>query len=191
LIKKRPQKPLHGGSIIPEIILAHLNRLCLISPMRNCIACLLGLTLSVTSPLEAAPAPPVAATVDLLAPITDTPVTSVRVGQQFRVRITAKGLDLTANKSTTVTYTLSVLPRNSKVPITISGRVSAQLTLPESEGGAGQTTARMAGIAGQQETTYLLTVPNYVPEGIATLTLTFRSKDAGRFSVNRKVEVRL
>lgn len=144
-----------------------------------------------SSPLGAAPNSPIAATMDLLAPITDTPITSVRVGEQFRIRITAKDLNLTANKSTTVTYALSVLPKNSKIPITISGKVSGQLTLPESKGGAAQTTAEMAEIAGQQAATFLLTVPNYVPEGIATLTITFKSKDAGRFSVNRKVEVRL
>ena len=126
-----------------------------------------------------------------LAPGSKTQIKSVRVGKSFQIRIIGKDLNQIANRNTTFTYTLSVLPTGSKTPISISGKLSGVMTLPKSEGGAKKTAEELASLKGNTGETFLVTVPDFMPAGQATLTLSLSAKNAGAVTISRKIAIRL
>ena len=126
-----------------------------------------------------------------LAENSNTQISSVKVGRSFRIKLTGKNMNLIANRNTTFTYALSVLPTGSKTPVSISGKLSGVVTLPKSEGGAKKTTAELASLKGTQSDTILVTVPDFMPAGRATLTLSVAPKGAGAVNLSRKINIRL
>jgi hypothetical protein len=127
----------------------------------------------------------------LLSPQTNKIITSARVGSDVKISVTANDLNLVANKETTFTYALSVMPDGSNTPVIISGKFSAKVTLPESEGGAARTRKDMAGLAGAQTATGVVTIPDFMPAGKATISLSVVGAGAGAISLNRSLTIRL
>ena len=88
------------------------------NPMKSTFLSIVALSL-VSSSLAVAQSKKIGASMSFFAPGTTTQINDVRVGKSFEVRISAKDLNLIANRNTTFTYTLSVLPKGSKTPISI------------------------------------------------------------------------
>ena len=127
----------------------------------------------------------------VLSPTTNLAINSVRIGQQFKVEITAKDLNLIANKKIALTYVLSVLPKGSNTPITVSGKITGLVSLPISKGGAAATTSELASLAGSEIQSELVTVPDFMPEGTATLTLVLATSKVGTISLSKTLNITL
>ena len=133
----------------------------------------------------------IAGSMKFLAPGTNREVSSVRVGRSVNVAISVRDLNLIANKDVSLSYALSVLPKGSNTPTTISGKFSGKFTLPASEGGATKTKQEMADLAGTESTSGILTLPEFMPAGVATVTITLTTKQAGSININKKLNITL
>jgi hypothetical protein len=127
----------------------------------------------------------------ILSPTTNQPISTVRIGKQFKVRLAVNDLNLIANKNITYTYVLSVLPKGSNTPVTISGKISGRFTLPASEGGAVKTRDEMADLAGTQVTGGIMTVPDFMPVGTATLTISLTTPNVGNINFSKNLKIQL
>ena len=131
----------------------------------------------------------ISASVKFLSPATNQEIKSVRVGRSMRVKTTIRNFDLLANKNVTVTYALSVTPKGSNTPVTVSGKLSGKLTLPSKLGGSQQTTKDFADLKGTQSGTDFITIPDFMPAGVATVTITISTKNVGSASVSKKLNL--
>ncbi len=126
----------------------------------------------------------------ILSPGTNTEVSSIRVGDAVKIVITAKDLNLLANKSVAYTYVLSVAPKGISQPITLSGRITTKLSLLPENGGAAKTAEGMAGLAGTQTTEGTITIPDSMPEGVASLAIVVSSK-SGNIIIKKNIKITL
>jgi hypothetical protein len=135
-------------------------------------------------------APKISGNLRILSPITDQEVSSVRVGDTVKIVVTERDLSLLANKTVTLNYVLSVVPKGINNPITLSGKITGKVTLLPADGGATETAAKMAALAGSQTAEGLVTVPDSMPEGVATLTVVIGTKE-GFISIRRSIKITL
>lgn len=126
-----------------------------------------------------------------LSPATNQEVSSVRVGKPVKVRVSVSDLHLLAGENVTLTYLLSVLPEGSNTPTSISGKISGKFVLPKSEGGINKTREEMASFQGVNANAEILTIPDFMPVGTATVTITLATKDAGGINISKKLNIRL
>ncbi len=126
-----------------------------------------------------------------LSPATNQEVSSVRVGKPVKIRVSVSNLHLLAGENVTFTYLLSVLPEGSNTPTSVSGKISGKFVLPKSEGGITRTRDEMASFQGVNSAAELLTIPEFMPVGTATLTLTLATKDSGTINISKKLNIRL
>ena len=126
-----------------------------------------------------------------LALRSNTPIKSAKVGQTFRIQLVGQNLNLIGNRQTTGTYTLSVLPAGSQTPVTISGKLSGLMMLPKSQGGARKTAQELASLRGTTRETLFVTVPDFMPAGRATLTLSLSARNAGAVTLRQGINIRL
>lgn len=131
------------------------------------------------------------AKIQFFAPGTTTEVSSVRIGNSLKVRLSATDFDLIANKNTTFNYVLSVLPKGSNSPITLSGKFTGKWTKLGPDGGAAATRVEMIGAAGFHSTIELITVPDFMPEGSATLTISLVATNAGTVNISKNITITL
>lgn len=129
--------------------------------------------------------------IKFLSPATNQEVTSARVGKNVKIRVSVSDLHLLAGENVTFTYLLSVLPEGSNTPTSISGKISGRFVLPKSEGGINKTRDEMASFQGVNAAAELLTIPEFMPVGTATLTLTLATKDSGTINISKKLNIRL
>jgi len=116
-------------------------------------------------------------------------VNAVKIGQDYVIRWTDKDLNLLANKNATLNYSLSVLPKGLSAPVSFSGRLSTKVTLPASEGGAQQTSAELAQLAGTRSYEQIITIPDVLPEGDGTITISLSVTGAGSITATKRVKV--
>lgn len=150
----------------------------------------LALTLALTS-LPTFAATKISGSMKVLSATTLEPITSARVGQQIKLKIIVNDLDLIANKKVTFTYALSVLPEGASTPTTISGKLSGPFTLPSTEGGAKKTKTEMAGLAGKQSVSGLIEIPDFMPEGKATISVSIAGSDVGSINLSKTLTIKL
>jgi hypothetical protein len=129
----------------------------------------------------------ISASLRFLSPYTNKEIRAARIGSEVRVLASMKNFDSLANRNVTVTYALSVTPRGSNTPVTISGKLGGKFTLPPNLGGARQTRIEFADLAGSQYGTDVITIPDFMPAGVATMTITIRTPDVGSVSVSRQL----
>lgn len=142
-----------------------------------------------TSSVSSFAAGKISASLQFLSPATNKQVSSVRVGRAVKVKTSLKNFDQLANQNATVTYALSVTPKGSNSPVTVSGKLAGKLTLPPKLGGAKQTRKEFKGLAGTQSGTDVITIPDFMPAGVATVTITIKTKNAGSVSVSKKLKL--
>jgi hypothetical protein len=138
--------------------------------------------------MNAAP-PKISGSFQLRAISTNREVNTVKIGQDYVVRWTDKDLNLLANKNATLNYSLSVLPKGLSAPVSFSGRLSTKVTLPTSEGGAQQTSMELAQLAGARSYEQIITIPDVLPEGDGTVTVSLSVTGAGSITVTKRVKV--
>ena len=138
--------------------------------------------------MNAAP-PKISGSFQLRAISTNREVNTVKIGQDYVVRWTDKDLNLLANKNATLNYSLSVLPKGLSAPVSFSGRLSTKVTLPTSEGGAQQTSMELAQLAGTRSYEQIITIPDVLPEGDGTVTVSLSVTGAGSITVTKRVKV--
>ena len=139
-------------------------------------------------PMEAAP-PKISGSFQLRSISTNREVNTVKIGQDYVVRWTDKDLNLLANKNATLNYSLSVLPKGLSAPVSFSGRLSTKVTLPASEGGAQQTSVELAQLVGTRSYEQFITIPDVLPEGDGTITISLSATGAGSITVTKRVKV--
>ena len=122
---------------------------------------------------------------------TNKEVSTVKIGRDYVVRWTDKNLNLLANKKATLSYSLSVLPKGLTAPISFSGRLSTKVTLPASEGGAQQTSLELAQLTGTRYYEQFITIPDVLPEGDGTITVSLSVSGAGSITATKRVKVTL
>ncbi|MES2657749.1 MAG: hypothetical protein V4689_03975 [Verrucomicrobiota bacterium] len=127
----------------------------------------------------------------ILSPKTNKEISSARVGQDVKLKYSVTDIHLLANKNVTLSYVLSVLPVGSNTPVTLSGKLATVVTLPANEGGAAKTKKDMASLAGLQSAVEILTIPDFMPAGKATLTVTLSGAGAGSVSVDKTLNIQL
>ena len=120
---------------------------------------------------------------------TNKEVNTVKIGQDYVIRWTDKNLNLLANKNATLNYNLSVLPKGLSAPVSFSGRLSTKVTLPASEGGAQETSAELAQLAGTRSYEQIITIPDVLPEGDGTITVSLSVTGAGSITATKRVKV--
>ncbi|MEO5914267.1 MAG: hypothetical protein ABIS50_08550 [Luteolibacter sp.] len=118
-------------------------------------------------------------------------ITSARVGQDVKLKLSVTDIQLIANKNVTLTYVLSVLPTGSNTPVTLSGKLAALATLPADSGGAAKTKKELNNLSGEQSSVEILTIPDFMPAGKATLTITLSAAGGGAVSVNKTLNIQL
>ena len=134
------------------------------------------------------PAPQIGATLKILDPINPLELTTLRVGQTFRVAVTGTNLNLIANQNVSLSYVLSVTPTGITTPIVLSGTVATKLTLPGPDGAA-QTTEGLSSLSGNQSAESFLTVPDFMPTGTATLTITFTTAGLNTITLQKSITI--
>ena len=127
----------------------------------------------------------------LVSPTTNKEITSARIGQKVKLKIRLNDFNLIANKDVAFTYILSVKAKGSSTPTTISGKLSGRFTLPASEGGAAKTRQETASWAGPQGGDEILVIPDFMPEGVATVTVTAKAATAGSVNLSKTLKIRL
>lgn len=127
----------------------------------------------------------------LLSPTTNKELTSARIGQRVKLKVSLNDFNLIANKDVQFTYMLSVLPKGSSTPTTISGKLSGKFTLPRSEGGAAKTKSETASWAGAEGGEEILVIPDFMPVGVATITITAKAADAGAVNLSKSIRIKL
>lgn len=120
---------------------------------------------------------------------TNKEVSTVKIGQDYVIRWTDKNLNLLANKTASINYSLSVLPKGLSAPVSFSGRLSTKVTLPASEGGAQQTSVELAQLAGTRSYEQIITIPDVLPEGAGTITVSLSVTGAGSITATKRVKV--
>jgi hypothetical protein len=148
------------------------------------------LTFALTS-LSSFGAEKISGSMKILSPTTNKEITTARIGQQIKVRIAVNNLNLIANKNVKFTYALSVLPKGSDTPISFSGKISGPFKLPASEGGAAKTKEEMASWDGMQVGTELITIPDILPAGKATLSVSLSGNKVGTITFNENLKIQL
>jgi hypothetical protein len=126
-----------------------------------------------------------------LSPTTKTEISKVRIGKSVLVKLSVKDLHLLADKNVTLTYALSATPKGSNTPIQVSGKLSSRLVLPESEGGLAATKRELSGMKGLHTMSELIQIPDFMPVGVATLTINLSTPSAGSISFNKSLTVTL
>lgn len=126
-----------------------------------------------------------------LSATTNEEITEIRVGQSFKIKFTETDLHLLANKNVKLSYVLSVVPTGANTPISISGKLEGRATLPSSLGGKTKTKREMASLEGTLSTAGILTVPDFMPEGVATVTLSVSSVGVGSISIDKSINILL
>jgi len=101
-------------------------------------------------------------------------------------KFSASNLDAAANKRTTLAYTISVVPAGSPQPIVLSGRLALTATLA---GGVAETKQQAAQYAGSQNWSGSLVVPDYLPEGSATLTMSLTAPGGGAINITKRFKI--
>ena len=139
-------------------------------------------------PTNAAPAK-ISGSFQLRTISTNKEVNTVKIGQDYVIRWTDKNLNLLANKNATLNYNLSVLPKGLSAPVSFSGRLSTKVTLPASEGGAQETSAELAQFAGTRSYEQIITIPDVLPEGDGTITVSLSVTGAGSITATKRVKV--
>jgi hypothetical protein len=139
-------------------------------------------------PTNAAPAK-ISGSFQLRTISTNKEVNTVKIGQDYVIRWTDKNLNLLANKNATLNYNLSVLPKGLSAPVSFSGRLSTKVTLPASEGGAQETSAELAQFAGTRSYEQIITIPDVLPEGDGTITVSLTVKGSGSITATKRVKV--
>lgn len=127
----------------------------------------------------------------VLSPRTGKEISNARVGEEVKARIFVNDLNLIANKNIAVTYVLSVLPTGSNTPVTLSGKLAGAFTLPEGSGGAPKTKKDLASFAGGQTASQLLIIPDFMPAGKATLTITLSGNGVGSINLSKMLNIQL
>lgn len=139
-------------------------------------------------PMKAAP-PKISGSFQLRTISTNKEVNTVKIGRSYIIRWTDKNLNLLANKQATLNYSLSVLPKGLSAPLSFSGKLSTKVTLPASEGGARQTTKELAQLAGTRTYSSTITIPDVLPEGDGTITVSLSVAGAGSITATKRVKV--
>ena len=139
-------------------------------------------------PTNAAP-PKISGSFQLRTISTNKEVNTVKIGRSYIIRWTDKNLNLLANKQATLNYSLSVLPKGLSAPVSFSGKLSTKVTLPASEGGAIQTTKELAQLAGTRTYSSTITIPDVLPEGDGTITVSLSVKGSGSITATKRVKV--
>lgn len=142
----------------------------------------------ITLQTNAAP-PKVSGSFQLRTISTNKEVSTIKIGQDYVVRWTDKDLHLLANKNATFNYSLSVLPKGLSAPISFSGKLSTKVTLPASEGGAQQTSLELAPLAGTRSYEQIITIPDVLPEGDGSITVSLSVSGAGSITATKRVKV--
>ena len=138
----------------------------------------------------AAPTPKISATAKLQGNLGGPEISSLTFGQQAVYALTANNLNLVANQRVTAEYTISVRPNGAGAPVILTGRLNLTATLPAEDGGAAKTTQEAASIAGLQTLTGTFTVPDSIPEGTATITVSLNASAAGKITVKKTVQLK-
>ena len=133
----------------------------------------------------------IAGSLKFLSPTTKTEVTKARIGKPILVRLFFKDLHLLADKNVSLSYALSATPKGSNTPIQVSGKFASRLVLPESEGGLNKTKQELSDLKGSHTVSELLEIPDFMPVGVATLTVTLTSNGAGSISFNKSLNITL
>ena len=139
-------------------------------------------------PTNAAP-PKISGSFQLRTISTKKEVNTVKIGRSYIIRWTDKNLNLLANKQATLNYSLSVLPKGLSAPLSFSGKLSTKVTLPASEGGARQTTKELAQLAGTRTYSSTITIPDVLPEGDGTITVSLAVTGAGSITATKRVKI--
>lgn len=133
----------------------------------------------------------IAGSLKFLSVNTNEEIKSIRIGKSLKIKLTERDLHLLANKNVTLAYVLSIVPKGSNTPIAISGKFVARATLPASEGGAAKTRQEMASLEGIQSFVGIVTVPEFMPVGVATVTVSLASGSIGAISFNKTINILL
>jgi hypothetical protein len=120
---------------------------------------------------------------------TNKEVSTIKIGRSYIIRWTDKNLNLLANKNATLNYSLSVLPKGLSAPVSFSGKLSTKVTLPASEGGARQTTKELAQLSGTRTYSSTITIPDVLPVGDGTITVSLSVAGAGSITATKRVKV--
>ena len=138
-----------------------------------------------------AASPTISGSFQLRTVSTNKEVSTLKIGRKYIVRWTDKNLNLLANKKATLNYDLSILPKGLNAPISFNGRLSTKVTLPASEGGARQTSRELAQLVGTRYYEQFITIPDVLPEGDGTITVSLSVSGAGSITATKRVKVTL
>ncbi|WP_264511423.1 hypothetical protein [Luteolibacter rhizosphaerae] len=141
--------------------------------------------------LQAAPAPKIAAAAKITNPGSSAEVTTLTIGNPYSYVVNTANGHLAANSLATLTYTISVTSPESTSPVSISGKVKLKATLPASQGGAAATTEQAASAAGAHTFTGNFTVPESLPEGIATIDIVLTTGKSGAVKFKKTYRLNL
>jgi hypothetical protein len=137
-------------------------------------------------PVQAAPKPKIIVSAKVTEVGSDAEATTLTIGDEYAYTLTATDAHLAANKALTLSYTITVSSPEAASPVSVSGRLSLQATLPESEGGAAKTTQETAAAAGTHTFTGLFVVPEGLPEGDANISITLSTGKSGTVKFNKR-----
>jgi hypothetical protein len=139
----------------------------------------------------------ISSSISISSPTTAQEISSARVGEQVKILISLSEAHLLANENVALSYSLSVLPTGSKTPVTISGKLAGIFRFPNDQGGAVRTSEETADWAGTKTAEGLITIPEFMPEGKATLTVSVARrgggirKGIGAIALQKTLEIKL
>lgn len=139
----------------------------------------------------------ISSSISITSPITTQEISSARVGEQIKMLISLSEANLLANENLALSYSISVLPTGSKTPVTISGKLAGVFSFPADQGGAARTSEETADWAGTKTAEGLITIPEFMPEGKATVTVSVlrrgggMRKGIGAITLKKTLEIKL
>jgi hypothetical protein len=135
--------------------------------------------------------PTIGGRLQVLSTVTGREVSQARVGSLLKLKFSDTNLHLLANQKVTINYVLSATPEGSKTPISFSGKITCKATLLPSDGGAAATTSGMAFLAGTQSDELVVSIPEYMPTGNATLTVSVSAPGVGTVALSKTMKITL
>ena len=131
----------------------------------------------------------------IVSPTTNKEVSQAKIGSDLLVRVSETDLHLFANKNVTFSYMLSALPKGSKTATSISGKIACKVTqglgIVAVDGSAATTSEEMSTLSGTQSDEAYITIPDYMPEGVATLTISLTGTGVGTITVTKSLRISL
>lgn len=135
--------------------------------------------------------------ISITSPTTTQEISSARVGEQVKILISLSEANLIANENIALSYSLSVLPTGSNTPVTISGKLAGLFRYPSDQGGSLRTIEETADWAGTKTAEGLITIPEFMPVGKATLMVSVSRRGGGirtgigAIALKKTIEIKL